>query len=598
MQLEVSTVSRKTEQWWLAPGAIDVITDEDIRRSGVQTLPDALRLATGVHVAQSSTRWTAIGIRGFNVLSSNKINVRLDGRNLFTPFFSGVLWDAQDTLMEDLDRIEVLRGPGGALWGPYSLNGFVQILTKPAWQTQGLLATTSVGTEMHGAAVRYGGQWSPSTFFRGYAKYREMKSTRNAAGQRVADSTDLAQTGFRTDTRGARDTLLTFQGDLYTNKGTPNENPFQDQVWGGNIAGHWRRLLAADADVQVSTYYEHTYRRYAGPFEEWRDTVSGSAKYRWAAGAHEAQVGADAVFSWDTITGSAVNIISPPSRRYTTFALFAHDTITLVPRTWALTVGAQAEHSGFSSWNFQPTLRLLWRPAEHTTAWAAISRAVRTPVRLDEDLVSRPGGLLAFEGNDDLKPETVAAFEVGVRRKFGERLAIDLSAFHNAYNDVRSYESRTGPEREFPWTFKNSLNARGTGVEATVLMEPAAGIFVKTGYWYMDLDLTRDPGSRDFMNAVFEANDPRHVGFVTTRLTFPYGFEVDATLRHASRLRQPVARGYTTADVRLGWAISDRWIVDVIGRNLLDRQHVEFVTPNSSNEELARSFTARATWRF
>lgn len=255
-------------------------------------------------------------------------------------------------------------------------------------------------------------------------------------------------------------------------------------------------------------------------------------------------------------------------------------------------------YTDYAGWDAQPTLRLAWLPDEATTGWAAVSRAVRTPVRLDEDLVSRPGGVLVFDGNNNLKSETVVAFEAGIRRKFGERLAIDLAAFRNVYDNIRSYESLTGPGSAFPWTFKNTLNADGTGAEATVLFEPAAGIFLKGGYRYLDLDLTRDPGSGDFVNGVYEANDPRHVGYLTTRLTLPASLEVDTTVRHASRLRAPVMEGFTPMDLRLGWAPSQDWQFDLVGRNLLDPQHPEFVTPNSANEELARSVTAKATWRF
>lgn len=599
MALEVSTVSRRTEPWWTAAGAIDTVTDEEMRRSGVQTLPEALRLATGVHVGQPNARGWAVAVRGFNVLSSNKINVQLDGRNLFTPFFSGVYWDAQDTVIEDIDRIEVFRGPAGALWGPYAVNGFIQIRTKPAWETQGLLTSVGVGTETRFGTVRFGGQLSPSTFYRTYAKYSVFKSSRNRAGARSRPPTDLVQGGFRTDTRARNDTTVTFHGDIYTNQGTPHSNEPWDRFWGANLAGRWRRTLSADSELQFSGYYDHSDRRYAGPFNEWRDTVSASGRYRWRRDAHDLQVGTDVLISRDDIVGTAVNIISPSKRTYSLASLFAHDTITLIPQRLRATIGTEVEHSGFSGWEVQPTARLAWTPSTDLSTWAAVSRAVRTPVRLDEDLVSRGPTGLVFEGNDALKPEKAVSFEAGVRRRFGERLAVDVAGFSTHYNDVRSYESRTPPSpASLPWTFKNSTNAHATGVETTVLFEPSSGLFVKASYRYLDLDLSNDPGSGEFLQSRFEANDPRHVLAVSARINLPRRFEVDATLRHASRLRLPVMEGYTTADVRIGWVSAEHWQFDLIGQNLLDPQHPEFVTPNALNEELARSVTAKVTYRY
>jgi iron complex outermembrane receptor protein len=237
-------------------------------------------------------------------------------------------------------------------------------------------------------------------------------------------------------------------------------------------------------------------------------------------------------------------------------------------------------------------------PDPATTVWAAVSRAVRTPVRLDADLVSRFNGVLYFEGNDALKPETVLAGELGLRHRFGERLAVDIATFTNGYDNIRTYESKTSTYLALPWTFKNGMNARGTGVEVTVLYQPLARLFLKGSYRYLDLHLTKDAGSGDFLNALYEANDPRQVAALTARVDVAPHWAIDATVRGTSRLPQPRMPAYVTADLHLGWSPNSAWELALIGRNLFDPQHPEFVTPNSLNQEVARSVTVKATWRY
>jgi iron complex outermembrane receptor protein len=597
MRLDVSTVSRKAEQWWSAPGAIDVVTGEDIRRSGVMNLPDALRLATGIHVGQPNAREWAVAARGFNVGASNKLNVQLDGRSLFTPFFSGVLWDAQDTLLEDIDRIEVQRGPGGAMWGAYAVNGFIQILTRPAWETQGWLASAGAGTETpEFLSMRYGGKTSDSTFYRVYGKYSQFDwSYPTGGGPRTAPKTDFAQTGFRVDTR-ATDSVFTLQGDAYTNKGTP-EDHVQNEISGANLTARGSRVFASDAELSATAYYDYTLKNFAVQFFERRNTISGSVKYRIARGPHEFQIGAEGLASWDLVSGPIVTF-EPSRRTFVSASAFLQDVITLVPKRWSVTAGGQLLYNGSSGLDVQPTLRLAWTPDERTTLWAAASRAVRPPVRIDRDLVVRFGGTLVFEGNDDLKSEEVVAYELGARHSFGERLAVDLATFVNHYNNLRSYESSTSTFMAFPWTFKNTTNAHSSGAELTVLYQPVSRVFVKASYRYLDLHLTKDAGSGDFQDGLFEMNDPHQVASLTVRVDLPHNVEFDTTLRYAGRLPRPAMDAYTTADARIGWTPRPGWEISITGQNLLDPRHPDFVTPNDPNEELARSVTFKSTWRF
>lgn len=597
LQLEVSTVSRKTEQWWSAPGTIDIVTGEDIRRSGVLNLADALRLAGGVHVAQPNAREWAVAIRGFNVVASNKLNVQLDGRSLFTPFFSGVLWDAQDTLMADIDRIEVMRGPAGALWGSYALNGFIQILTKPAWATQGTLISVGTGTELPAFfSVRHGGKLTDKTFYRAYAKYTQFDWSRQENGEHSRPTADIGQIGFRSDTQRSNGGVFTLHGDAYTNKGLPKDR-LQNEISGANLTGHWRRQLGVDSDVRVTTYYDYTSKRFATQFFERRHTGSVSGKYHARRGRHDFQIGTDVLSSRDHITGGVV-FLDPPRRTFTSVTVFGHDTFAFVPDRLAMTIGAQALYTNFSGWEVQPTFRAAWTPSARTTLWAAVSRAVRTPIRLDEDLTVRFGDNTAFVGNDDLRPERVIAYELGTRFKMGERLGVTVSGFINEYDDIRSYESATSTFRALPWTFKNSTNVDSSGFETMVFFQPFAPLFLKATYRYLEFNLTQDVGSGDFMNGLYEANDPRHVGMVTARLDLPREVEFDATVRGASRLPNPAAPGYVTFDARLAWRPRPGWELALVGRNLSEPQHREFVTPNSLNDEIGRSLWVRTTWQF
>lgn len=595
MAIEVSTVSRKEERWWSVPSGIDVVTGEDIRRAGVRNLPDALRLATGVHVGQPSARNWAVSIRGMNVLAANKISVVMDGRSLFTPFFSGVQWDAQDTLLEDIDRIEVVRGPVGALWGAFAVNGFIQILTKPAWDTQGVLASAGSGTEDPVfASVRYGGKAGENTFYRIYAKYSEMDWTYGANGQRAQPSTDFLQTGFRVDARRAQNTTLTLQGDYYTNQDLPRDRP-QTEINGFNLLGRWKRVFSADSDLQVDSYFDRTYRLLPRQWQEQRHTGSASLKYRFRTGAHDLMIGGDAMLSADEIGNIGAAVMEPPERTTHTAGVYLLDTVSLRPDV-ALTAAIKGEHNEFSGFEYQPTARLAWTPNAQTTLWAAVSRAVRTPVRIDEDLAIRINGVTFFAANDDFKTETTLAYEVGFRRQPASSLTFDLSVFVYRYDDLRSTE-RIGAAA-IPSTFRNMLNAKSHGGELTVMYQPSDRLFFKGSYRYLELEFSRDADSRDTSNGRSEGNDPKHVAMVGAHLDLPHGWELDAFVRHASDLPNRPLPGYTELDLRLGWRASNRWEISFSGRNLLDRQHPEFVTPNSLNEEVHRNLTAKATWRY
>jgi len=595
LALDVTTVSRKAERWWDAPGAIDVVTSEDIRRSGARSLPEALRLATGVDVAQSSARSWGISLRGFDVLAANKISVVMDGRSLYTPFFSGVLWDAQDALLEDVDRIEVVRGPVGSLWGAFAVNGFIQILTKPADETQGWYVSGGAGTEDPGfLAARYGGKIGAQSYYRVYAQYRDMDWTYLPSGGHAEPSTDFFQSGFRVDS-ALPDATITLQGDAYTNKGLPADRE-QTEISGANVLGRWRRLFTADSDLEVVSYYDYTSRLIPLNWSEERHTGSLSAKYRLPLDRHDLLVGVDAMISSDAIGNISAAQFLPDHRTTHNLGLYVEDTFHLMPDRIALTGGVKGEHNSFSGFEYAPTARVAWTPSPRTTWWAAVSRAVRAPVRIDQDFVFNLGGTTLFQANDDFRSEKVVATELGVRRQVGSSLTVELSTFLNHYTDVRSYELQG--DAPLPYTFKNTLEADSSGAEATVRWQPLARLSFKASYRYLDLDFSKTAGSRDIGNAVSEADDPHVIAAISARADLPWHLELDAAVRHTGDRPNPAVPAYTVADLRLGWRPAEAWEFSVSGRNLFAPLHRELVTTNSLNEEVGPSGFVQATWRY
>jgi iron complex outermembrane recepter protein len=595
LKVEVTTVSRRPERWWVAPSGIDVVTGEDIRRAGVSNLPDALRLATSVHVGQSSARSWAVSVRGMNVLAANKISVAMDGRSLFTPFFSGVLWDAQDTLLEDIDRIEVVRGPVGALWGAFAVNGFVQILTKPAWDTQGSLLSVGAGTEAPVAiSLRHGGQAGEHTFYRVYAKYFQADWTYDESGRHAQPATDFLQLGFRTDSTLENNAVMTMHGDYYTNQDLWLDR-VQTEINGANLVARWRRGMAPGRELHLEGYVDHTYRLIPFTFEETRDTASATAKFHATETKYEYVVGADAVVSRDEIGNIGLPRLEPPERTVHTVSVFGQGTWRTTP-TMSVIGGAKVEHNAFSGFEWQPTIRLLWIPHERATSWAAVSRAVRTPVRIDEDLVFRVGPTAVFDANDDFGTEETFAYELGGRFRPGALpLTFEASLFHYRYGNLRSTEPSGATA--LPLTFRNLLNAESSGGEVKVMFQPSRSLFVKGTYRYLDLEFSRDEGSRDASNGRSEGNDPRHLGIVQLHASLGPRWEFDAYLRFASALPDPATEGYEALDLRLGWHVTEGWELSLVARNLLDDLHRELRTTNSLNEHVRRSVALKATWR-
>jgi iron complex outermembrane receptor protein len=436
MAIEVSSVSRRPERLSDAASAIQVITREDIQRSGATRLPEALRLATNLEVDQLDASQWAISARGFNSPLANKLLVLIDGRTVYSPLFAGVFWDAQDVLLEDVEQIEVISGPGATLWGANAVNGVINITTKKAKDTQGLLVLGGGGTELHGfGGARYGGRIGSKARFRVYGKYSERDGTELPTGEDISNDWSFGQGGFRLDWDASTGDLITVQGDLYD--GHTDQTPTTDAVArGANAVGRWSHKLSARSDLQLQLYVDRTHRDVPGSYDDVLDTYDVDFQYHIALGGrHDVVWGVGYRLVEDDFKSVAVAIL-PEQVSLETFSAFAQDEIALGNRL-RLTLGTKLEHNDYTDFEFQPSVRLAWQVNDRQTLWAAVSRAVRTPSRLDRDLVILPG--------PNFNSEVVRAYELGYRGQATERLSFSVSAFYNDYDDLRSVEPPIPP---------------------------------------------------------------------------------------------------------------------------------------------------------
>jgi iron complex outermembrane receptor protein len=599
MELDVTSVSRRSEPVSGAAAAITVITGEDIRRSGANNLPDALRIATGLQVAQSNGNTWAISSRGFNATTANKLLVLIDGRSIYTPLFSGVFWDAQDVMLEDVDRIEIIRGPGATLWGANAVNGVINILTKSARETQGGLASLGGGAGEEGlASFRQGGKVGRETAFRAYGKYSYRDSLALENGDSARDPLRRGQAGFRIDRDDTGSGGLTLQGDAYHGLAGQTVVVRDDtRLDGANLLGRWTRTYAENAGSDLQVYYDYTHRRIPQWFEEHRHTLDVDYQHRQPIGARQDLVwGAGYRITHDRVGNSAGVAFLPDSVTESLFSAFAQDEVALA-RHLRLTLGTKLEHNRWTGFEVQPSVRLAWAPDDRRTLWSAVSRAVRSPTRYDEDLVLFAAGVPVLTGSSGFVPEELLSYELGYRVQPRTGLLLDLAAFYNVYDDLRSFEPAAAPA-VFPYHFSNRLNADTWGLEARVSWQAAPWWRLHAGYAWLDKDLSLDAGSLDPTAGTAEGDDPRSRATLRSLMDLPRGFELDGTLRYVSRLPAPVVPAYTELDLRLGWQASDRLELSLTGQSLLHARHPEFGAPSPSREEVQRGAYGKVTWRF
>jgi iron complex outermembrane recepter protein len=596
MELEVTTVSKRAEQFSTTAASLTVITSEDIRRSGINNLPDLLRLASGIHVAKSSGRTWAISSRGFNASTANKLLVLIDGRSVYTPLFSGTFWDVQDTLVEDIERIEIIRGPGGTLWGANAVNGVINVITRRAKDTQGALVTASVGNEEIGVgAFRYGSKIGDSTFYRAYGKYRYNDPLAFTNGQSARDPLRMGRGGFRIDTaRKARDNY-TLQGEFY--RGLVGESIRPDsELSGGHLLGRWERKVSDENILSLQLYYDNSHRLIPGQFEERRGTYDVEFQHQFRAGRKQRIVwGGGYRATSDHIYNSSTIAFIPDKRTSHLGHYFLEDQISLLNEKLKLSFGTKIEHSDFTNFEYQPTARFSWVPQKHHNIWGSVSRAVRMPTRLDDDIRFLAGPVVTLRGDREFKSETVRAYEAGYRVLLSEQLSFDTALFYNQYDDLRSLEPTT--PGTFPFVIRNLLEGDTYGGEAQVNYQVASYWQIRSGYSYLVKKMRLKEESRDPTLGRGEGNDPRHIVKIRSYLDLPHRTELDLRFRYVSQLPDPFVPSYSEVDLRLGWRARENLELSLIGENLLDAQHAEF-GPLLTREEVERSIKAKLVWRF
>jgi iron complex outermembrane receptor protein len=565
----VSTVSGREAPLARAPASIYVISNEDIRRSGATSLPEALRLAPNLQIARADANQWAISSRGFNNVLANKMLVLIDGRTVYSPLFSGTFWEAQDVMLEDVERIEVISGPGATLWGANAVNGVINVITRGARDTQGGLASVEAGTTQRDGAVRYGGKLQDG-HYRVYAKGVRRDTTSNAAGTPIGDAAEFAQAGFRVDWGRGGDGF-TLQGDGYQSE--IDQLPSSRDISGFNLLARWTRRLDGGSSLKLQGYYDGTRRDQPGSIRERLDTYDFELQHALArSGRHDILWGFGLRQYRDHVENlSAGFAFRPADRNLYRNHLFVQDEIALA-ETLSLTLGAKVETNSYTGAEWLPSARLGWQVAPAHLLWGAASRTVRAPARIDREFFQPAAGppfLLA--GGPQFESEVADVFEVGYRAQPTPRLSFSATVFHHDYDRLRTLAPAAGGA-----TFVNDLEGRTAGFEAWGTWRAADWLRLQAGFTRQDIALRLRPGSVDLQPPSITGNDPDNWWKLRASLDLGPKHELDVMVRHYDPLPNPAVPEYTALDARLGWRATRSLEVALIGQNLTDKRHPEW----------------------
>ena len=574
--IEITTVTRQAQPLSDAPAAIYVITAEDIRRSGQTSLPEILRLAPNLEVAQVSNNSYAISARGFNSTAANKLLVLIDGRSVYTPLFSGVFWDVQDVVPEDIDRIEVISGPGGTLWGANAVDGVINIITKHSRDTQGALATFGAGNTKAGGTLRYGGKLGDNATYRLYTNGFWYGDSTVAHGPNLHDAWNMEQGGFRIDWAHAAD-ALTLEGDAYG--GAEDATQGTDLFLAGrNLLARWTRQLGSGS-LQLQAYYDYTDRyTFNDAVISEVTTYDVEAQHSFAAGDRQSIVwGADYRLTQDKIAlGQPTAFFVPAQRSLNQGAVFGQDSIALLSDL-KLILGVRLEDNDYTGAAPLPSARLAWKATDSTLLWSAVSRAVRTPARVDRDLFETSGATTILAGGPHFDDEKLTAYELGWRQQLGARASVSVSTYYNQYDDLRSFDlsaSSTG----LPVLIENNLAGHGYGLEAWGDYRVASWWRLSAGLDLLHQTLRFKDGTRPAIPTTVEGDDPRHQVSARSFMNITDRVEFDFGVREVGRLPAPAVPSYVSVDARIGWRFLDNVELSVTATNLFDDRHQEFAS--------------------
>ena len=624
--VEVTTASKEPEEVWKTPAAVFVITQEDIRRSGATSIPEVLRLAPGIEVAQVDSDHWSIGIRGFGAVLASKLLVLIDGRSVYTPLFAGVYWQVQATPLEDIERIEVIRGPGGTIWGANAVDGIINIITKSAKDTRGTMMSVGGGNINQGnSEFRYGSGNTRGFNYRVYGMGFVRGGEFHSSGANF-DEWRMGQAGFRSDwDRNARDTF-TVQADIYregAGEGTtfalyspPSQvNAYgTSDLTGGNLLGRWKRVLNERSDFQIQAYFDRT-NHFEPEFGETRDTfdvdflhhltLPGQQNFLWGLGARVSP-------------GNVIQLVPsidflPQHQTDLIYSGFVQDEIAFFHRRLALTVGTKLEHNNYTGFEVQPSGRLLWNRTPRESLWTSVTRAVRTPSRLDTDVeltdfatVTPLPIYLRVSGNPRFESEQLLAYEAGYRRLVTPHCYVDVALFYNDYNDLYSFqvgapflEPTPSPVHAIlPLLTSNGIEGNTKGFEVSPDWKPVNGWELRASYSYLDMELENKASSNDPTSvAGYEGSSPRHQVAIQSFVKLPKKLEFDQTYRYVSALPAQAVASYQTMDARFGWHFTRELELSVAGRNLVEPHYAQYGGDPGGLVETKRSVYVNLVWR-
>jgi iron complex outermembrane receptor protein len=644
LSMEITSVSKKKQRLTEAAAAVFVITQDDIRRTGVTSIPEALRMAPGLQVAKMDNNKWAISSRGFNGQFANKLLVLIDGRSVYTPSYSGVYWEIQDTLLEDIDRIEVIRGPGATLWGANAVNGVINIITKQASETQGGLLVAGAGNEEKGfASLRYGAEVGEKTYGRAYFKYNDRDSSYapemdNEAG----DDWQALRAGFRLDGALNASDQWTLQGDIYDadenqtiaslflDPFDPANNPpdpaspylnlnipdnFHSSGW--NLLGRWEHQASKHSASTLQVYYDHNERQ-EEILGQTHDTLDIDFQHQFSPlEGHGIVWGLGYRRSEDEFDNTFAISLLPDNRSTDLFSAFVQDEIELAPETLRLTLGSKFEHNDYSGFEIQPSARLLWLPKEGHAVWTSISRAVRTPSRVEDsaDIVtgiipSFPPTIVTISGNEDFEPEELTAIELGYRVQPAETLSLDVALFYNKYKNLQTFETISfvvlPPPVPTEIIFDNKREATSYGLELAMDWHPREWWRLQASYSYIDITEDTDSDSNDYLSGeVVEGSSPKHQLSVRSAMDLSKDRSLDLWAYYVNKLtvssfsNTQVIPDYISLNARLAWRPRKDLELSLVGHNLLDNRHPEFMGENFiTPTEVERSVYGQIRWDF
>jgi iron complex outermembrane recepter protein len=633
MNLEVTSVSKRTQKVADAAAAVFVITQEDIKRSLARNIPEVLRMVPGLEVARIDENKWAIGSRGFNGRFDDKLLVLIDGRSVYTPLFSGVYWDVEDVPLEDIDRIEVIRGPGATLWGANAVDGVINIITKPAEATQGTFVKVDGGDEQTAAtSVRFGDKLG-NGYYRAYMRYFDWGSSTSLTGQNAQDGWHQWRGGFRSDWNLSRVDSLTVQGDAYDSRdgetltipslSAPYSSTFPNagEYSGGNLLARWTHSFS-NSSISLQGYFDRTNYSDNNLFVDHETVYDIDFQHDFHVGQrHEIIWGVGYRSIQDRNDATFTVAVQPMQAQYNQFSAFLQDEISLMERLH-VTIGSKFEHNDFTGFEVEPNIRFLETISTNQSVWGAISRAVRTPALTEEGLrlneaVVPPGTppfnsplpvIEAVYGSNQFQSEDLLAYEIGYRVQATTNVSLDVAVFYNDYTNLRTAEpgtpfvegNPTPTDVVVPFVAENKMSGGSYGVEPFVDWKILPRWKLFGSYSFLQMKIHKDADSADPTNDLPNGESPEHQFYFRSSLDLPHNVEQDFIVRYVSQLPSLNIPAYTTVDGGVRWRPTSNLELSFSGQNWLNNRHMEFIPDfiNTMPTAVGRSFSGGITWTF